>query len=145
MCPANHVIPPATAAIWVYHRHDDVIKWKHFPRYWSFMRELTGPRWIPRAKVSDAELWCFFVMRLDKRLCKQSGGWWFETLSRPLWRHSNGNEHLYEWDSGQDNITVILRTAFSNANISQKIVLFGYIVLLGIELAARHYLSPFWP
>ena len=38
---------------------DDVIKWKHFPRYWQFVREFTGPRWIPHTKVSDAELWCF--------------------------------------------------------------------------------------
>ena len=36
--------------------HDDVIKWKHFLRYWSFV---TGDRWIPLAKGSDAELWCF--------------------------------------------------------------------------------------
>ena len=27
---------------------------------------------------------------LHKRLGKQSWGWWFETLPRPLWRHSNG-------------------------------------------------------
>ena len=39
--------------------HDDVIKWKHFPRYWPFVREFTGPRWIPHAQASDAELWCF--------------------------------------------------------------------------------------
>ena len=31
----------------------------------------------------------FFDMRLNKRLRKQSWGWWFETLSRPLWRHCN--------------------------------------------------------
>ena len=31
----------------------------------------------------------FFDLRLNKRLSKQSRGWWFETLSRPLWRHSN--------------------------------------------------------
>ena len=51
--------------------------------------EFTGPRWIPRTKVSDAELWCFFYLRLNKRLSKQSWGSWFETLPRPLWRHSN--------------------------------------------------------
>ena len=39
--------------------HDDVIKWKHFPRYWPFVLEFTGPRWIPLTKASDAELWCF--------------------------------------------------------------------------------------
>ena len=39
--------------------HDDVIKWKHFPRYWPFVRGIHRSRWIPRTKVSDAELWCF--------------------------------------------------------------------------------------
>ena len=29
----------------------------------------------------------FFGLRLNKRLSKQPWGWWFETLSRPLWRH----------------------------------------------------------
>ena len=32
----------------------------------------------------------FFDLRLNKRLNKQSWGWWFETLSRPLWHHYNG-------------------------------------------------------
>ena len=31
----------------------------------------------------------FFDLRLNKQLSKQSWGWWFETLSRPLWRHRN--------------------------------------------------------
>ena len=39
--------------------HDDVIKWKHFPRNWSFVRGIHRSRWIPRTKASDAELWCF--------------------------------------------------------------------------------------
>ena len=29
----------------------------------------------------------FFDLRLNKRLSKQSWGWWFETLLRLLWRH----------------------------------------------------------
>ena len=35
-----------------------------------------------------------FDLRLNKRLRKQSWGWWFETLSRPLWRHRNDNFNL---------------------------------------------------
>ena len=31
----------------------------------------------------------FFDLRLNKRLSKQWWGWWFETLSRPLWDHRN--------------------------------------------------------
>ena len=31
----------------------------------------------------------FFDLRLNKRLSKQSWGWWFETLPHPLWCYSN--------------------------------------------------------
>ena len=72
--------------------HDDVIKWKHFPRFWPFVRGIHRSRWIPRTKASDAELWCFFFyLRLNKRLSKQPWGWWFETPGWSLWRDRNGN------------------------------------------------------
>ena len=45
--------------------------------------EFTGPRWIPRTKASDAGFDVFFDLSLNKRLGKQSWGWWFETLSCP--------------------------------------------------------------
>ena len=48
--------------LWLCHQillHDDVIKWKHFPRNWPFVRGIHRSRWIPRTKASDAELWCF--------------------------------------------------------------------------------------
>ena len=31
----------------------------------------------------------FFDLRLNKQLSHQTWGWWYETLSRPLWRHRN--------------------------------------------------------
>ena len=36
----------------------------------------------------------FFDLRLNKRLSKQSWGWWFETPSCSLWRHRN-DKFLY--------------------------------------------------
>ena len=40
--------------------HDDAIKWKDFPRYWSFMRGIHwSPVNSPHTNASDAELWCF--------------------------------------------------------------------------------------
>ena len=54
----------------VQYDHDDVIKWKHFTRYWPLWGEFTGDRWIPLTeasythrwipltKASYAELWC---------------------------------------------------------------------------------------
>ena len=53
--------------------------------------EFTGLRWIPLTKASDAELWYFLDLCPNKRLSKQWWGWWFETLSCSLWRHSNGS------------------------------------------------------
>ena len=44
---------------WWLNIRDDVIKWKHFPRYWSFVRGIHW--WIPLTNASDAELWCFLV------------------------------------------------------------------------------------
>ena len=43
--------------------HNDVIKWKHFPRYWPFVRGIhrspvNPPPPPPRTKASDAEIWC---------------------------------------------------------------------------------------
>ena len=37
----------------------------------------------------------FFGLCLNKRLRKQSRGWWFETLSHPLWRYCNANS--FQW------------------------------------------------
>ena len=38
-----------------------------------------------------------YYLNLNKRLSKQSWGWWFETLSRPLWRHRNERWTAREW------------------------------------------------
>ena len=61
--------------------NDDVIKWKHFPRYGPFVR---GIHRSPVTRSFDV----FLDLRLNKRLSKHSWGWWFEP-SRPLWRHCN--------------------------------------------------------
>ena len=39
--------------------HDDVIKWKHFPCYWPFVRGIHRSPVNSHTKASDAELWCF--------------------------------------------------------------------------------------
>ena len=38
--------------------HDDVINWKHFPRYWPFVRGIHRSPVNSPHKASDAELWC---------------------------------------------------------------------------------------
>ena len=51
--------------------------------------EFTGPGDFPAQRPVTRRFDVFFDLRLNKRLSKQWWGWWFETLSRPLWRHRN--------------------------------------------------------
>ena len=44
---------------------------------------------FPAQRPVTRSLNVFFDLRLNKRLSKQWRGWWFETPSRPLWRHCN--------------------------------------------------------
>ena len=53
----------------------------------------TGPRWIPAQRPVTRSFDVFFDLRLNKRLSKQSWGWWFEMLSRSLCRHRNVNRN----------------------------------------------------
>ena len=50
----------------------------------------------------------FFDLHPNKRLSKQWRGWWFETLSCPLWRHRNDGDayrrKLTHW--GRDKIQI---------------------------------------
>ena len=50
----------------------------------------------------------FFDLRLNKRLSKQWWGWWFETPSRPLWRHCNGKSLQLIWILGTRRVHPIL-------------------------------------
>ena len=56
--------------------HDDVIKWKHVPRHWPFVREFTGHRWFPAQRPVTRNFDVLFDLHLNKRLSKQSWGWW---------------------------------------------------------------------
>ena len=49
--------------------HDDVIKWKPFPRYWPFVRGIHRSPVNSLHKGQDAELWCFSF------ICAWINGW----------------------------------------------------------------------
>ena len=44
---------------------------------------------FPAQRPVTRSLDVFFDLRLNKRLSKQSWGWWFETPSHSFWRHCN--------------------------------------------------------
>ena len=48
----------------------------------------------------------FFDLRLHGRLSKHSSGWWFETPSCPLWRHSDAVTSLWSIDHAIDTLRV---------------------------------------
>ena len=65
--------------------------------------EFAGHRWIPRTNGQwRGALMFSLICALNKRLSKQSQGWWFETSSRPLWRHCN------ETTAWLSNVVIIL-------------------------------------
>ena len=51
--------------------------------------EFTGPGEFPAQRQVMRSFDVFFVLRLNKRVSKQSWGWWLKTPSYLLWRHCN--------------------------------------------------------
>ena len=71
---------------WVLHYvHNDVIKWKHFLRYWPFVR---GIHWSPVNSTHKGQWRGAFmfplICTLNKRLSKQSWGWEFLDAIAPI-------------------------------------------------------------
>ena len=58
---------------------------------------------FPSQRPVTRSLDVFFHLCPNKRLSKQSWGWWFETPSRPLWRHCNviflSRQVTWRWSS----------------------------------------------
>ena len=64
-------------------RHDDVIKWKHFPRYWLFVRGIhRSPVNSPhKGQWRGAFIFSLICVWINRWV--QSWGWWFETKLKP--------------------------------------------------------------
>ena len=77
--------------------HRPLTWWRHQMETFSTLLTfcaVTGE--FPPQKPVTRSFDVYFDLRLNKRLSKQSWGWWFETQSRPLWRHCNGLCHIFE-------------------------------------------------
>ena len=80
---------------------------KYYVAWWrhqmeTFSKLLALVRGIDRSPVNSPHKGpvtrsfdIFFDLRLNKRLSKQSWGWYFETPSCSLWRHCHGIEHCF--------------------------------------------------
>ena len=80
------------------HFADNLVKliswWRHQMETFSALLAICAgnspvPGEFPAQRPVTRSFDVFFDLRLNKRFSKQLGGWWFETLSRPLWRHRN--------------------------------------------------------
>ena len=88
--------------------------------------EFTGCQGIPLTKVSDAELWCFLWLRLNKQLSKQSGRRWFDMQWHSIWCHSNdgliSEVTLYdaapEWGAAIESILHTQDIVVKQSNVS---------------------------
>ena len=73
---------------------DDAAWWRHQMEIFSALLALCAENSpvageFPTQRPVTRSFEVFFDLRLNNRLRKQSWGWWFETLSCPLWRHCN--------------------------------------------------------
>ena len=68
--------------------------WRHQMEIFSALLALCAgnspvPGEFPSQRPVTRSFNVFFDLHLNKRLSKQTWGWWFETPLRPLWRHCN--------------------------------------------------------
>ena len=73
--------------------------WRHQMESFSVLLAICAgnspvPGEFPTQRPVTRSFGVFFDLRLNKRLTKQSWGWWFEALSWPLWRHCNAIWHF---------------------------------------------------
>ena len=69
-----------------------ITRWRHQMETFSALLTICAgnspvPGKFPTQRPVTRSFDVFFDLRLNKRLSKQSWGWCFQTLSRPLWRH----------------------------------------------------------
>ena len=84
--------------------------------------EFTGPGEFPTQRPVTRSFDVIFDLRLNKRLSKQPGGWWFETLSWSLWRQCNATSRRRIdssrkrpiWKKYEDFVFVSLKNLNSN-------------------------------
>ena len=88
--------------------HDDVIKWKHFPRSWPFVRGIhRSPVDSPhKGQWRGALMFSLICAWINGQVNNREAGL-FETPSRPRWRHCNGwvpGRHVDRYAPGQQFI-----------------------------------------
>ena len=90
----RHIADVTSLQCYVYTTFNSDSWWRHQMETFSALLAICAgnssvPGEFPSQRPVTRSFDVFFDLRLNKRLSKQSWGWWFETLWSPLWRHSN--------------------------------------------------------
>ena len=85
--------------------------WRHQMEIISALLDIfAGNSPAPAQRPVTRSFDVFFDMRLNKRLIKQWRGWWFETLSPPLWRLYNT---IWQWGRDIPGIAAVDATVLT--------------------------------
>ena len=97
------------AAPWIHRSHSMPPWWRHQMETFSALLAICAGNSPVPGDFPHKGQWrgvlLFSDLRLNKRLSKQSWGWVFETISRPLWRHRN--DSITKRTTSNRNITRI--------------------------------------
>ena len=114
--------------------------------------EFTGPGEFPTQRPVTRSFDVFFDLRLNKRLCKQQWGWWFETPSWSLWRQCNDLLNFkFDWNMFVYNfshispITMKLCTRQDTTSLHESAGLFSQYISFchfsDLSSLSRHWTS----
>ena len=82
----------------------------------------------------------FFDLRLNKRLSKQSWGWWFKRLWCPLWRHCNETT-VIRWHVPKFVVFWLGESIAAKEIYHDILIVISTIVYLGTFLMVLFFLS----
>ena len=102
-------------------KHDDVIKWNHFPRYWAFVRESPVTAGFPSQRLVTRSFEVFFDLHLNKRLCNRDTS----DLRRPSAHYDVTVLNLYPLNHIPQNNKIhsfITQNQFSHGYLSKQTI-----------------------
>ena len=132
--------------------HDVITWWRHQVETFSALLDICAgnspasgefPAQRPVTRSFDV----FFDLCLNKRLRKQSWGWWFETLSWPLWRHYNEMRTMNIWTIAANlhRRMCFLRCIHFVVSVFMLVLTIGALKSLVNQTEWGSWLSYHWP
>ena len=125
--------------------------WRHQMKTFSALLVICAgnspvPGEFPAQRPVTQSFDVYFDLRPNKRLSKQSWGWWFETLPRPLWRHINDVPTMqYYWDDTEvliKHLWLFVSCEWENFHTVSFLLYLKYIDSLVPTRSTHHSIVP---